>query len=136
MNLSKLCLEIFFFRIIDVTLATFSTILTIKNKRIASTIIGFINALIWFFIVKEAINTRITSLWIEKFEKIPIPYSNVDIGNYNYNSSNSFDNMLDSVYYPTASSSGSSGGGGCSSCGGGCSSCGGGCSSCGGGGSW
>ena len=64
MNLSKLCLEIFFFRIIDVTLATFSTILTIKNKRIASTIIGFINALIWFFIVKEAINTRITSLWI------------------------------------------------------------------------
>ena len=64
MNLIKLCLEIFFFRIIDVTLATFSTILTVKNKRIASTIIGFIDALIWFFIVKEAINTKIPSLWI------------------------------------------------------------------------
>ena len=64
MNLTKLCLEIFLFRIIDVTLATFGTVLTVKNKRIASMIIGFIDALIWFFVVKEAISTKIPSLWI------------------------------------------------------------------------
>lgn len=64
MNLIKLCLEIFFFRIIDVTLATFCTILTVKNKKVAGMIIGFIDALIWFFIVKEAINTKVPSLWI------------------------------------------------------------------------
>ncbi len=64
MSLITLCIKIFIFRIIDVTLATFSTVLTVKNKRVASTIIGFIDALIWFFIVKEAINTKVDSLWI------------------------------------------------------------------------
>lgn len=73
----------------------------------------------------------ISKKWIEKFEDIPIP--EMDMGNYDYNNLNSFDDLYSHVYYPSSSSSSS---GGCSSCGGGCSSCGGGCSSCGGGGSW
>ena len=63
--------------------------------------------------------------WIEKFENIPVPPN--DMGNFNYLDINSLDNLYNSIYYPSSSSS--------SGCGGGCSSCGGGCSSCGGGGS-
>jgi len=73
---------------------------------------------------------NISKKWIKKFEDIPVP--DVDMGTYDFNSFNSFNNIYDDVYYPPSTGSGS----GCSSCGGGCSSCGGGCSSCGGGGSW
>lgn len=73
----------------------------------------------------------VSKLWIEKFENIP--YARPDMGNFDYCSMNSFNDLSDSVRWPESSSSGSNG---CSSCGGGCSSCGGGCSSCGGGGSW
>jgi len=75
----------------------------------------------------------ISRKWMEKFEDIHIP--EMDMGTYDFNGLNSFNNLYDDVYRPepVRSSSSSSG---CSSCGGGCSSCGGGCSSCGGGGSW
>lgn len=64
MSLVTLCIKIFFFRIIDVSLGTFVTILTVKGKKVIATIIGFIDVLIWFIIVKEALNTGIKSLWI------------------------------------------------------------------------
>ena len=71
--------------------------------------------------------------WIEKFEDIPVP--KVDMGTYDFNAFNSFNNFYNDVEKPHYSSSGGHSSG-CSSCGGGCSSCGGGCSSCGGGSSW
>lgn len=79
---------------------------------------------------------NISKKWMEKFENIHIP--EMDMGTYDFNSFNSFNNLYNDVYYPepVRTTSSSSSGGGCSSCGGGCSSCGGGCSSCGGGGSW
>ena len=64
MNLYSLCFKIFFFRIIDVSLGTFVTVLTVKNKRTIATIVGFIDVLIWFFVVKEALNTNETSILI------------------------------------------------------------------------
>ena len=72
---------------------------------------------------------NISKKWIEKFNDIPIPESDVQMKNYSL-----LDTVTDGIYIPSPSYS--SGGGSCSSCGGGCSSCGGGCSSCGGGGSW
>ena len=76
----------------------------------------------------------ISKKWISKFENIQMP--RIDMGTFDYSSDSSYSSLGD-VYYPSSYySSGSSSGGGCSSCGGGCSSCGGGCSSCGGGGSW
>jgi len=59
-----LCLKIFFVRILDVSLGTFRTILVIKEKRLLASIIGFIEVAIWFTIVREALNTTETSLWI------------------------------------------------------------------------
>lgn len=64
MNLFVMCCKIFFVRIIDVSLGTFVTILTVKGKRTIATVIGFIDVLIWFLIVKEALNTGINSIWI------------------------------------------------------------------------
>ena len=77
---------------------------------------------------------NISKKWMEKFENIPIPEMNM--GTYDFNSLNSFNNLYNDVYQPEPVRSSSSSSSGCSSCGGGCSSCGGGCSSCGGGGSW
>ena len=64
MQLLLLCIKIFLARIIDVSLATLVTVLTVKNKRLIATILGFIDVIIWFLVVKEALNTDIKSVWI------------------------------------------------------------------------
>ena len=64
MNILRMCIIIFFARVIGVSLATFVTVLTVKGKRALATIIGFIDVLIWFLVVKEALNTDIKSIWI------------------------------------------------------------------------
>jgi len=67
MELLFLCLKVFFVRILDVTLGTFRTILTVKTKPIQASMIGFIEVLIWFLVVKEALNTDINSIWVAIF---------------------------------------------------------------------
>jgi uncharacterized protein YebE (UPF0316 family) len=64
MELLFLCLKIFFARIIDVTLATLRTVYSVKGKTLLAGIIGFIEATIWFIVVKEALNTDIESVFI------------------------------------------------------------------------
>ena len=64
MELLFLCLKIFFARIIDVTLATLRTVYSVKGKTILAGAIGFIEATIWFIVVKEALNTDIQSPFI------------------------------------------------------------------------
>src|SRR5574344_771557 len=64
MDLFFLCLKVFIVRIIDVSLGTFRTMQMVKGKALFSTIIGFFEVLIWFLVVKEAINTANTSIFI------------------------------------------------------------------------
>lgn len=64
MELLFLCLKIFFVRIIDVSMGTFRTIVTVKGKRLLASSIGFIEVFIWFIVVKEALNTDIDSIFI------------------------------------------------------------------------
>lgn len=64
MGLLSLCLKIFFVRIIEVSLGTIVTVLTVKNKRIIATILGFIDVIIWFMVVREALMTGVKSIWI------------------------------------------------------------------------
>lgn len=59
-----LCLKVFLGRIIDVSLGTIRTLLTVKGKRLIAATIGFIEATIWFLIVKEALNSGTNSLYI------------------------------------------------------------------------
>ena len=64
MNIFILCVKIFFVRILDVSLGTFRTMLMVKGKTLIATLIGFFEVLVWFLIVKEALNTDINSIWI------------------------------------------------------------------------
>lgn len=56
MNILFLCLKIFFARIIDVTLGTLRAIITIKDKIVLASAIGFFETLVWFTIAQEAMN--------------------------------------------------------------------------------
>jgi uncharacterized protein YebE (UPF0316 family) len=62
-----LCIKIFLVRIVDVSLGTIRTIVTVKDKKLQASIIGFFEVLVWFLIVKEALNTDNTSIWIAIF---------------------------------------------------------------------
>lgn len=64
MELLMLCLKVFCVRIVDVSMGTFRTIVTVKGKKLLASMIGFIEVFIWFVIVKEALNTESTSLFI------------------------------------------------------------------------
>lgn len=59
-----LCLKIFFVRIIDVSLGTIRTLFTVKGKRIIASVIGFFEILVWFLVVKEALQTDENSIFI------------------------------------------------------------------------
>lgn len=64
MELLLLCIKIFCVRIIDVSLGTFRTIITVKGKSLYASLIGFIEVFVWFIIVREALNTDVNSIWI------------------------------------------------------------------------
>lgn len=64
MTLFLLCLKIFFARILDVSLGTLRTIITVKGKNLYAAMIGFVEICIWFTIVREALNTDETSIFI------------------------------------------------------------------------
>lgn len=59
-----LCIKIFFVRIIDVSLGTLRTIITVKGKNLLASMVGFIEVFVWFVIAREALNTGVNSIWI------------------------------------------------------------------------
>lgn len=64
MELLLLCLKIFFVRILDVSMGTLRTVITVKGKTLYASLVGFVEVFIWFLVVKEALNTDETSIWI------------------------------------------------------------------------
>jgi len=64
MELLLLCIKVFCVRILDVSLGTTRTIVMVKGKSTLASVIGFFEVLIWFLVVKEALNTDINSIWI------------------------------------------------------------------------
>ncbi len=64
MDILLICIKIFFVRILDVSLGTVRTMLIVKEKRFVAALFGFIEALIWFLIVKEAITLSNSSIYI------------------------------------------------------------------------
>lgn len=59
-----LCIKIFFVRILDVSLGTLRTIITVKGRNLLASMVGFIEVFIWFVIAREALNTNIDSIFI------------------------------------------------------------------------
>jgi len=64
MKLLLLCIKVFCVRILDVSLGTTRTIVMVKGKSTVASIIGFFEVLIWFLVVKEALNTNVNSIWV------------------------------------------------------------------------
>ncbi len=60
----KLCIKVFCVRILDVSLGTLRTIVTVKGQKFLASFIGFFEVFVWFLVVKEALNTSVTSIWI------------------------------------------------------------------------
>ncbi len=69
MELLITCVKIFFARILDVTISTFRQSIMLKGKLIFSTILAFIEIMIWFMVAREALLISLDSLFI------PISYS-------------------------------------------------------------
>ena len=69
MEVLILCLKIFFARILDVSLGTVRTIITVKGKRLYASLIGLVEVFVWFVVVKDALNVDYNSIFI------PISYS-------------------------------------------------------------
>lgn len=62
-------IKIFFARIVDVSLGTFRTILTVKGRIYLPTLIAFFEVIIWFYVAKEALLVKTSS------PLIPISYA-------------------------------------------------------------
>ncbi|MEL4107025.1 DUF5698 domain-containing protein [Oscillospiraceae bacterium WX1] len=64
MELFLLCIQVFFCRIVDVSLGTVRTILTVKGKIASASAIGFVEIFVWFVIVQAAISKGGSSLFV------------------------------------------------------------------------
>lgn len=69
MELLFMCVKIFFARILDVTISTFRQNVMLKGRYLLSTILAFIEIMIWFLVAREALLISIDSLLI------PISYA-------------------------------------------------------------
>lgn len=59
-----LCLTVCVGRIIDVSLGTLRTLSTVRGKRLVAAGIGFVEAFIWFMVVKDALKDTSAGIWI------------------------------------------------------------------------
>ena len=64
MDLFILCVVIFFSRILDVSIGTVRTILTVRDNRKAAAALAFFEVMIWFLIVRKALNTNESSIFV------------------------------------------------------------------------
>lgn len=62
MNTVILCLEVFFARMLDVSIGSVRTILLVKGKNLISTILAFIEILIWYYVARETLTSNNTPL--------------------------------------------------------------------------
>lgn len=57
-----MCVEVFFARMIDVSIGSVRTILLVKGKNLISTILAFIEILIWFYVARQTLTSDSTPL--------------------------------------------------------------------------
>lgn len=64
MEILFLCIKIFLARILDVSIGTVRLVFVVKERKVIASFIAFIEVLIWFVIVKEALITDVSSPFI------------------------------------------------------------------------
>ena len=63
-NIFILCLMVFCARIIDTSLATIRTVMVVRDKILMAVLIAFFEVFVWFLIVREALNSAESAIWI------------------------------------------------------------------------
>lgn len=63
------CIEIFFARIVDVSISTFRTMIMVRKRSFVIPILAFFEVFVWFIAARKALNTEVNSIMI------PICYS-------------------------------------------------------------
>ncbi len=58
------CLEIFFARILDVSISTLRTMIMVRKRSFIIPILAFLEVFIWFFAARKALTTEIDSIFI------------------------------------------------------------------------
>ena len=66
-QLMALCLRIFFTRILDVSLGTVRTLFTVKGKTAIASLVGFVEVMVWFLVVRTAFNSDEAGLLLAVF---------------------------------------------------------------------
>jgi len=69
MSLFFVCIKIFFARILDVTIGTVRSNVSLRDKKFIAAILAFFETLLWFLVAREALRIDISSILI------PISYS-------------------------------------------------------------
>ena len=59
-----ICIKIFLARILDVSIGTIKSFYVIKEERIISFILSFIEVLIWYYAARAALSIDIDSIFI------------------------------------------------------------------------
>ncbi len=59
-----LLIKIFIIRIIDVSMGTVRTLFVVKGHKIIAAMIGFVEALIWFLIIREALTMQENNIFV------------------------------------------------------------------------
>lgn len=59
-----LCAQVFACRVLDVSLGTVRTLMTVRGKNLAASSIGFIEIFVWFVIVRTALDSAEEGLWV------------------------------------------------------------------------
>ncbi|MBR1416240.1 MAG: DUF2179 domain-containing protein [Bacilli bacterium] len=67
MNVALLCIEIFFARILDVSIGVIRTIELVKDKTLKAVILAFFEILIWFLVAREALTSANLSIIVAIF---------------------------------------------------------------------
>ena len=63
-GLLKCCALLFFGRVADMTFSTFRTVLTVKEKPLAAACMGFVEVVIWFMVVRDALSSDYPTIWL------------------------------------------------------------------------
>lgn len=64
MEIWLLCLMVFGCRILDVSLATLRTIQVVKGNTLLACMLGFVETLLWFLVVRQALNSSDTGIFV------------------------------------------------------------------------
>ena len=63
------CVKIFLGRILDVSIGTVRTVISVKGQKFAASVLAFFEVFIWYYVARSALNTPLTSIFV------PISYS-------------------------------------------------------------